>query len=212
MSWRDRLPRHDPADHVDACVSVTKAIDTIGAIGNETFLATSHQERVKEARRRDRDSSVAAVSDMPAISAESALRARMSFFGAAASDADSANRAACVYPIDGDGNANSAESANSAGVRDVSWHDDHEERAAIIEHDGKIPREWAEGFARLDVDRPPSDVPLKRWRRFVDDVAGSSTALFVLLLRCSVGDPMTCSAVTATSHLLGLIKPGFCGC
>jgi hypothetical protein len=25
-------------------------------------------------------------------------------------------------------------------------------RAAIIEHDGKIPREWAEGFARLDPD------------------------------------------------------------
>jgi hypothetical protein len=44
------------------------------------------------------------------------------------------------------------------------------ERAAIIEHDGKIPREWAEGFARLDPDRPPGDVPLKRWQRFVDDV------------------------------------------
>ena len=28
----------------------------------------------------------------------------------------------------------------------------------------------AKGFARLDPDRPPGDVPLKRWRRFVDDV------------------------------------------
>ena len=45
-----------------------------------------------------------------------------------------------------------------------------EERAAIVEHDGNIPRDWAEGFARLDPDRPPGDVPLKRWRRFVDDV------------------------------------------
>ena len=32
------------------------------------------------------------------------------------------------------------------------------------------PRAWAEGFARLDPDRPPGDVPPKRWQRFVDDV------------------------------------------
>jgi hypothetical protein len=45
-----------------------------------------------------------------------------------------------------------------------------EERAAIVEHDGGIPRAWTEGFARLDPDRPPGDVPLRRWQRFVDDV------------------------------------------
>ena len=45
-----------------------------------------------------------------------------------------------------------------------------EERAAIAEYDGKIPREWAEGFARLDPDRPPADVPPRRWLQFVDDV------------------------------------------
>jgi len=45
-----------------------------------------------------------------------------------------------------------------------------DERAAIVEHDGHIPRVWAEGFARLDPDRPPGDVPAKRWQRFVDDV------------------------------------------
>jgi hypothetical protein len=44
------------------------------------------------------------------------------------------------------------------------------ERAAIVEHDGAIPREWAEGFARLDPNQSPADVPLKRWQRFVDDV------------------------------------------
>ena len=27
-----------------------------------------------------------------------------------------------------------------------------------------------EGFARLDPDRPPADVPPSRWQRFVDDV------------------------------------------
>jgi hypothetical protein len=43
------------------------------------------------------------------------------------------------------------------------------ERAAIVEHDGSIPHTWAEGFARLDPDRPPGDVPLRRWQRFVDD-------------------------------------------
>jgi hypothetical protein len=48
--------------------------------------------------------------------------------------------------------------------------DTQKERAAIVEHDGGIPREWAEGFARLDPARPPSDVPLRRWQRFVDDV------------------------------------------
>ena len=44
-----------------------------------------------------------------------------------------------------------------------------EERAALIEHEGGIPREWAEGFARLDADSPPADVPPQRWRQFVDD-------------------------------------------
>jgi hypothetical protein len=45
-----------------------------------------------------------------------------------------------------------------------------EERAAIVEYDGGISRAWAEGFARLDPDRPPSDVLPSRWRHFVDDV------------------------------------------
>jgi hypothetical protein len=52
----------------------------------------------------------------------------------------------------------------------ATWGDAAEERAAIVEYDGKIPRAWAEGFARLDRDRPPGDVPARRWQRFVDDV------------------------------------------
>jgi hypothetical protein len=44
------------------------------------------------------------------------------------------------------------------------------ERAAIVECDGGIPRAWAEGSARLDPDRPPGDMPQRRWQRFVDDV------------------------------------------
>jgi hypothetical protein len=50
------------------------------------------------------------------------------------------------------------------------WNEIEDERAAIIEHDGGAPREWAEGFARLDPDRPPGDVPPWRWLQFVDDI------------------------------------------
>jgi hypothetical protein len=38
------------------------------------------------------------------------------------------------------------------------------------EHDGKIPRAWSEGFARLHPDRPPGDVWARRRVRFIDDV------------------------------------------
>jgi hypothetical protein len=50
------------------------------------------------------------------------------------------------------------------------WGETEEECAAIVEHDGGIPRAWAEGFARLHPDRPPGDVPPRRWLQFVDDV------------------------------------------
>lgn len=50
-----------------------------------------------------------------------------------------------------------------------AWAEAEEERAAIIEYDAGVPRAWAEALARLDPNRPPGDVPLKRWRRFIDD-------------------------------------------
>jgi hypothetical protein len=50
-----------------------------------------------------------------------------------------------------------------------TWTDAEEERAAIVEHDGGVPRAWAEGFARLEPSKPPGDVPPPRWLRFVDD-------------------------------------------
>jgi hypothetical protein len=50
------------------------------------------------------------------------------------------------------------------------WQEAEEERAAIVEYDGGIPCTWAEGFARLHPDRPPGDVPVRRWLQFVDDV------------------------------------------
>jgi hypothetical protein len=52
----------------------------------------------------------------------------------------------------------------------LSWGEAEQERAAIVEYDGNVLRVWAEGFARLHPDRPPADVPLRRWQTFVDDV------------------------------------------
>jgi hypothetical protein len=40
----------------------------------------------------------------------------------------------------------------------------HEERP--------IPREWVEGVARLDPNRPPADVPRHRWHQLVNDCNG----------------------------------------
>jgi hypothetical protein len=51
----------------------------------------------------------------------------------------------------------------------TSWTDADEERAAIVENDGRAPRAWAEGFARLNRARPPDDVPQRRWLQFIDD-------------------------------------------
>jgi hypothetical protein len=64
----------------------------------------------------------------------------------------------------------SAETVTVGETAPAAWGETEEERAAIIEHDGAIPRTWAEGFARLHPDRPPGDVPAKRWLQFVDDV------------------------------------------
>jgi hypothetical protein len=45
-----------------------------------------------------------------------------------------------------------------------------EERAGIIEYDAGVPREWAEGFARLcQMPRPAAILPA-RWRELVDNV------------------------------------------
>jgi hypothetical protein len=51
-----------------------------------------------------------------------------------------------------------------------TWGSALEERAAKVENQGGVPRNWAEGFARLDSDYAPADVPIRRWQTFVDDV------------------------------------------
>jgi hypothetical protein len=50
-----------------------------------------------------------------------------------------------------------------------TWTAAHEERAAIIEHDGDAPRAWADALASLNPNRAPADVPPTRWLRFIND-------------------------------------------
>jgi hypothetical protein len=58
-----------------------------------------------------------------------------------------------------------AEDGGSAEDRQVFF----DERASIIEFDGGAPRAWAEALARLDPNKPPGDLPPRRWLRFIDD-------------------------------------------
>jgi hypothetical protein len=50
-----------------------------------------------------------------------------------------------------------------------AWTDEQDERAAIVEHDGRAPPDWAEGFTRLDQTKAPANISPRRWLRFIDD-------------------------------------------
>jgi len=54
----------------------------------------------------------------------------------------------------------------------ATWREAEAPGGAMVEHGRASPREWAEGFARLDPDRPPGDVPPRRWQTFIVDVRG----------------------------------------
>jgi hypothetical protein len=47
--------------------------------------------------------------------------------------------------------------------------DDFDERAALTQFEAGVPREWAEGFARLQMSRPPAGLSFARWRQVIDD-------------------------------------------
>lgn len=51
----------------------------------------------------------------------------------------------------------------------TSWGETETERAAVVEYEGNIPRDWAEGFARLNPNHSPADVPSRRWLAFIND-------------------------------------------
>jgi hypothetical protein len=47
--------------------------------------------------------------------------------------------------------------------------DRFEERAALVEYGAGVPREWAEGFARLDLAVPSKGFDPRRWRTLIND-------------------------------------------
>lgn len=47
--------------------------------------------------------------------------------------------------------------------------EDFAERAALAEVGAGVPREWAEGYARLQVARPPAGIANWRWQQVIDD-------------------------------------------
>jgi hypothetical protein len=61
--------------------------------------------------------------------------------------------------------------SDSAGSQTptIGTPDYFEERAALIEYGVGVPREWAEGFARLNLASPPHGFHERRWRTLIDD-------------------------------------------
>ena len=57
----------------------------------------------------------------------------------------------------------------SALARSAALPDLDIERAAIVEYDAKVPRDWAEGYARLQGQTAPVGVSSNRWQMFIDD-------------------------------------------
>jgi len=55
---------------------------------------------------------------------------------------------------------------------EVTWaNENFEERAALVEYGADVPRDWAEGFARLAVAPPPAGLSHETWWAIVDDAA-----------------------------------------
>jgi hypothetical protein len=68
--------------------------------------------------------------------------------------------------------SNSEYAAGDQTVATIADTDrDSEERAAIAQHEGKLPPDIAEGLARLDTMRPPEGFGQSRWQLIVNDAA-----------------------------------------
>jgi hypothetical protein len=50
-------------------------------------------------------------------------------------------------------------------------NENFEERAALVEYGADVPRDWAEGFARLAIATPPTGLLHETWWAIVDDAA-----------------------------------------
>ena len=92
-----------------------------------------------------------------------------------------------------------------------AWTDTEEERAAIVEYDAGAPRAWAEGFARLDPNKPPADVPRGVGCDSLMTAAGSSTAVGPHARRPLAGGRSICLAVIGSGYLRAWIIRGCFG-
>ncbi|MBF0131163.1 MAG: hypothetical protein HQL75_01075 [Magnetococcales bacterium] len=53
----------------------------------------------------------------------------------------------------------------------MTGEDAFQERSSIIESEGRIPRDWAEGLARIATMDRPNDIPPRRWEMIVKTAA-----------------------------------------
>jgi len=151
MSWRDRLARSAAASKPDAGSAISKppkATDTNGANVSETFPAKPDAARAVLPDAGPSSDPPTEAPNRLVISAESAARGNIDPFAGSPRDADSAIKADRTDP--------------AAGCGEIE-----ERGAAITEQDGRIPRAWVEGLARLDSNRPPARIPLRQWRTVI---------------------------------------------
>lgn len=66
--------------------------------------------------------------------------------------------------------------------------DEIDERAAIVEYDGGIPRRWAEGFSALGAMAPPSGFSPERWGRILDAAGAFLDRWASEAIRCGWSD------------------------
>jgi hypothetical protein len=66
--------------------------------------------------------------------------------------------------------------------------DERVERAAIVEHDGGVPRHWAEGYAALCAMPPPIGFSQTHWNRIVDAAGTFLDQWAAEAIRCGWSD------------------------
>lgn len=120
---------------------------------------------------RDRLARHEAAEQRVAISANSAnspLSRPIGTNGTIGNDEKTATAAVSQYPrAPTEAGLGGSIAALETGIR-TGWGDAEDERAAIVEHDGGVPRGWAEGFAALAAMPPPAGFWPDRWQRIID--------------------------------------------
>ena len=59
--------------------------------------------------------------------------------------------------------------STQTGLPRLDFHD-HATGNLVVDGDLYVTRSWAEALAEIDPDRPPGDVPLRRWMQLIDDI------------------------------------------